>query len=96
MYINNVGMASASCWWGRIAGSGLRLVHELIEEMGDICENKPSQFKSPDGRRSSRKMDGKGAGDASGDLFADDLPWSCDFDCVSGLAFSECWIRFVA
>jgi len=33
VYINNVGtfgVASASYWWGRIAGSGLRLVHELI------------------------------------------------------------------
>ena len=33
IYINRVGtfgVASASYWWGRIAGSGLRLVHELL------------------------------------------------------------------
>ena len=33
IFINNVGtfgVASASYWWGRIAGSGLRLVHELL------------------------------------------------------------------
>ena len=33
IYINNVGtfgVASASYWWGRIAGSGIRLVHHLL------------------------------------------------------------------
>ena len=33
VYINKVGtfgVASASYWWGRIAGSGLRLVHEML------------------------------------------------------------------
>ena len=33
IYINRVGtfgVASASYWWGRIAGAGLRLVHELL------------------------------------------------------------------
>ena len=33
VYINKVGtfgVASASYWWGRIAGAGLRLCHELL------------------------------------------------------------------
>ena len=33
LYINNVGtfgVACASYWWGRIAGAGIRLVHELL------------------------------------------------------------------
>ena len=33
IYINKVGtfgVASASYWWGRIAGSGIRLVHEIL------------------------------------------------------------------
>ena len=33
IYVNNVGtfgVASASYWWGRIAGSGIRLIHHLL------------------------------------------------------------------
>ena len=59
IYINNVGtfgLACASYWWGRIAGAGIRLTHELLGpdmpvELLLFADDLESLGASPGGRR---------------------------------------------
>ena len=59
IYVNNVGtfgLACASYWWSRIAGSGVRLVHELLGpqmpiELLIFADDVEAIAASPGGRR---------------------------------------------